>query len=480
MSEHICNRCKKTFKYLSYLQRHIKCKKQCIESHTENILNEVINNKDTKDAKKNKNINADDNSINNILSLYRHLIDNSNNMDSDKYKFTMESLNNLINKMSESESKYLEDGLEINSTLVISECKKKNNDKNDNNINNVDIIDEEKKINLLKYICNNCNVNFSSRQGLHRHKKNGKCKGQNKLPIIGNISEATNNTSNTSGISFNDIINSDLLLNADNSTTNNTINNNNNTTNNNITNNNTNITINLNPFRCESLEHITLEDFKKIYKSINSIDILLCYYLYKRNQDNISFYKNNVNQDIVSVLNEKMEIEKMTDDNFIKELKKNINESKIELFYNFKNDLSQDEIIKYMKNLIVYHNNFINNEHDKKGLTDIIREILDTAFRDKEKKALINSLLKQLNDNNEVKKAVQHKYKEITKGKKHKTNDYYKKPEADNNDPKNLYKIKEEINNGIAEEERRLAERLAEIRNRQNQENNRDNRDIYV
>ena len=186
MSEHICNRCKKTFKYLSYLQRHITCKKQCIESHTENILNEVINNKDTKDAKKNKNINTDDNSINNILSLYRHLIDNSNNMDSDKYKFTMDSLNNLINKMSESESKYLEDGLEINSTLVISECKKKNNDKNDNNINNVDIIDEEKKINLLKYICNNCNVNFSSRQGLHRHKKNGRCKGLIKLPIAKN------------------------------------------------------------------------------------------------------------------------------------------------------------------------------------------------------------------------------------------------------------------------------------------------------
>ena len=123
-----------------------------------------------------------------------------------------------------------------------------------------------------------------------------------------------------------------------------------------------------------------------------------------------------------------------------------------------------------MKNLIVYHNNFINNEHDKKGLTDIIREILDTAFRDKEKKALINSLLKQLNENNEVKNTVQHKYKEITKQKKQKTNDYYKKPEANNNDPKNLYKIKEGINNGIAEEERRLAEQLAEVRNRQTQE----------
>ena len=410
MSEHICNRCKKAFKYLSYLQRHITCKKQCIESQIENILNDVINDKDArdardakdakdardardakdaKDAKKNKTINTDnDNSINNILSLYKHLIDNSNNMDSDKYKFTIESINNLLNKMSDSKSKHLDDGLEANSTLVILECKNKNND-NDNNINNAGIIDEEPKINLLKYLCYNCNVNFSSRQGLHRHKKNGKCKGHNKLPITGNISEATNNTSNTSGISFNDIINSNIALNTDNRTINsNNINNSNNTTNNITNNNNPDITINLHPFRCESLIHINLEDFKKIYKSINNIDILLCHYLYKRNQDNISFYKNNVNQDIVSVLNEKMEIEKMTDDNFIKELKKNINESKIELFYNFKNDLSQDEIIKYMKNLIVYHNNFINSEHDKKGLNDIIKEILDTAFRDKEKEGI--------------------------------------------------------------------------------------------
>ena len=447
MSHYICNKCKKDLKYLSHFQRHQANKKDC----SKNINNILTNHSNTAAS-----INIEDK-------------EGSNNL----IKFATSVLQDTINKAKTDEEKTIL----FNDFITLFN---KNNSNQVLSLSNTSTSSNTSKNINVKNVCTDCNHKFYDKQTLNRHKKNAKCKGQNKLPITGNIDNAINNTSNTSGISFNDIINSDLLLNADNSTTNNTINNNNNTTNNNITNNNTNITINLNPFRCESLEHITLEDFKKIYKSINSIDILLCYYLYKRNQDNISFYKNNVNQDIVSVLNEKMEIEKMTDDNFIKELKKNINESKIELFYNFKNDLSQDEIIKYMKNLIVYHNNFINSEHDKKGLTDIIREILDTAFRDKEKKALINSLLKQLNDNNEVKKAVQHKYKEITKGKKHKTNDYYKKPEADNNDPKNLYKIKEEINNGIAEEERRLAERLAEIRNRQNQENNRDNRDIYV
>ena len=451
MSQHICNKCHKDLKYLSTLQRHQANKKDCTRI---TISNNIVSNQSNSTA----SINIEDK-------------EGSNNL----IKFATSVLQDTINKAKTDEEKTIlfNDFITLfnknNSNQVLSLSNTSANNNTSESIN-------------VKNVCTDCNHKFSDRQALHKHKKLNRCKGQNKLPITGNISESTNNTSNTSGISFNDIINSDLSLNTDNSTTNNTNNNttNNNITNNNITNNNTNITINLNPFRCESLEHITLEDFKKIYKSINSIDILLCYYLYKRNQDNISFYKNNVNQDIVSVLNEKMEIEKMTDDNFIKELKKNINESKIELFYNFKNDLSQDEIIKYMKNLIVYHNNFINSEHDKKGLTDIIREILDTAFRDKEKKALINSLLKQLNENNEVKKAVQHKYKEITKGKKHKTNDYYKKPEADNNDPKNLYNIKEEINNGIAEEERINAERLAEIRNRQTQENNRDNRDIYI
>ena len=468
MSQHICKKCHKDLKYLSTLQRHQANKKDCTRII---ISNNIVSNQSNTTA----SINIEDK-------------EGSNNL----IKFATNVLQDTINKAKTNKEKTIL----FNDFITLFN---KNNSNQILSLTNTSISSNASESINVKNVCTDCNHKFYDKQTLNRHTKNGKCKGQNKLPITGITGitgNTNNNTSNNSGISFNDIINSDLLLNADNSTTNNTINNNNNTTNNNITNNtnntntnntnNTNITINLNPFRCESLEHITLEDFKKIYKSINSIDILLCYYLYKRNLDNISFYKNNVNQDIVSVLNEKMEIEKMTDDNFIKELKKNINDSKIELFYNFKNDLSQDEIIKYMKNLIVYHNNFINNEHDKKGLTDIIREILDTAFRDKEKKALINSLLKQLNgnnennDNNEVKKAVQHKYKEITKGKKHKTNDYYKKPEADNNDPKNLYNIKEGINNGIAEEERRLSEQLAEIRNRQNQENNRDNRDIYI
>ena len=450
MSQHICNRCHKDLKYLSHLQRHQANKKDCSTTISNNIVS---------------------NHSNTAASINIQDKEDSNNL----IKFATNVLQDTINKAKTDEEKTIlfNDFITVfyknNSNLVLNLTNTSNNTSSNTS----------ESINI-KNVCTDCNNKFSDRQALHKHKKLNRCKGHNKLPITGNISEATNNTSNTSGISFNDIINSNIALNTDNRTINsNNINNSNNTTNNITNNNNPDITINLHPFRCESLIHINLEDFKKIYKSINNIDILLCHYLYKRNQDNISFYKNNVNQDIVSVLNEKMEIEKMTDDNFIKELKKNINESKIELFYNFKNDLSQDEIIKYMKNLIVYHNNFINSEHDKKGLNDIIKEILDTAFRDKEKKAFINSLLKQLNQNTEVKKTVQHKYKEITKEKKQKTNDYYKKPEANNNDPKNLYNIKEGINNGIAEEERRRAEQLAEIRNRHNQENNRENGAIY-
>jgi hypothetical protein len=304
-----------------------------------------------------------------------------------------------------------------------------------NNIQNTNVKTEN-----LKNICIKCNTHFSSRQGLHRHVKNNTCKKDNLVTSL-----PTSNA--TPGFTFNDINNSDLTINADTNNTNNTTNN----ITNNITNNN--ITINLNPFKCESLEHITLDNFKTIYKSINHIDKLLCYFIYKRNLNNVSFYKNNINQNLVSVLNNKMEIEKMTDDQFIKELKYNINDSKIELFFNFKDDLSQHELIKYMQNMIVYHNNLINNEFAIKDFNDVLKALLDTSFRDKDKKNLINSIIKQLNQNCEAKLLLQQHNYNIIKTKLKKIKDYYEQPLTDN-DAKNLYIIKTNINNAINEAQR--------------------------
>ena len=389
---HKCNRCKKQFKFLSYLLRHQHNKIQC---------EEII---ETKDKPK------DVIDINNML--YKILEDLDNPLLATNIK-------NMINNIIEF-----------------------NNNKNNNNETNIDEdiehdIENIDNNNSNKNKCNKCNKKFSSRQGLSRHKLKQRCKA---------LSIKTNSENpQTSNLTFDNIINSNLSVsdNSDNSIVNNT-------TNNNITNNNE-YTINLNPFRCETLEHITLEDFKIIYKSVNNIDNKLSYFIYKRNPDNIYFYKNNVNKNIVSFMNDKMEIQTMTHDQFIKELKTNINDSKIELFCIFKNDLSRDEIYKYMKNMIVYHTNLINNDIAKKDINNSLIALLDIAYRDKDKKDTINKIVKKLGKDKDIKKKYQRKHKDRIKLKMLRTKEYDIKPQTDNTDPKNLYNIKTEINNALSQ-----------------------------
>jgi len=280
----------------------------------------------------------------------------------------------------------------------------------------------------LQHTCITCNHTFYDKQTLRRHIKNNKCKGTI-LPQVTNNNTTNNNTTNN---------------NTNNNNTNNTINN--------ITNNN--ITINVNPFKCESLSHITLDNFKHIYKSIANIDALLCYYIYECNQNNISFFKNNMNKNVVSVLNNKMEISKITDEQFVKILKDNISDSNIELFYNFKNDMTHTEILKYMKNMIVYKNDFINNDIAIKQYNDTLTTLLDTAFRDKDKKTLINNIIKQLNLNTDTKQTLKHNNYNIIKQKLKKIKEYHNTTTDNTTDTKNLNKLKNTVNDIINEEHR--------------------------
>ena len=57
--------------------------------------------------------------------------------------------------------------------------------------------------------------------------------------------------------------------------------------------------------------------------------------------------------------------------------------------------------------MIIYHNNLINNQYAIKDFNDVLKTILDTSFRDKDQKNLINSIIKQLNQNCEAKLFLQ-------------------------------------------------------------------------
>jgi len=159
-----------------------------------------------------------------------------------------------------------------------------------------------------------------------------------------------------------------------------------------------------------------------------------------------------MNKNIVSVLNNKMEISKITDEQFVKILKDNINDSNIELFYNFKNDMTHTEILKYMKNMIVYKNDFINNEIAIKQYNDTITTLLDTAFRDKDKKNLINNIIKQLNLNTDAKQILKHNNYNIIKQKLKKIKEYHNTTADNTIDNKNLNKLKNTVNDIINEE----------------------------
>lgn len=307
--------------------------------------------------------------------------------------------NNLLKKFQDTlnKAKTLQD-----TTAIINEFSTYFNTNNTQTTTPTQTITPTKK---LQTTCLTCNHTFYDRQGLYRHNTHNKCKGT-LLPQVTN----------------------------------------------NITNNN--ITNNVNPFKCESLSHITFDNFKDIYKSDTNINLLLCYYIYECNQNNISFYKNNINKKFVSILNSNMEIETMTDDQFIIILKDNINDSNIELFYNFKNDMTHTEILTYMTNMIVYKKKFINNKLANKEYNDTLAGLLDTAFRDKDKKKLINNIIKQLNLNTDTKQILKHNNYNILKQKLKKNKEYHNTTTDNTTDDKNLNKLKITVNDIINEEHR--------------------------
>ena len=132
-------------------------------------------------------------------------------------------------------------------------------------------------------------------------------------------------------------------------------------------------------------------------------------------------------------------------------MKTNITESNIELFYNFKDDLTHTEILKYMKHMILYNNDFINNELAKKEYTNALASLLDTSFRDKDKKTLINYIIKQLTLDTDAKQILKKHNYNIIKTKIKKIKEYYDTP-IETVDTKNLHTLKTTINDTIDSE----------------------------
>jgi hypothetical protein len=306
-----CNSCNKDFKFQSHLERHKKNAKTCNIDKTIEIQNLVnknnINTNTTNTINNINNINNTDNTdnINNINN-----INNIDNIDNENLNKISKLIDTFINSI------LLESNNSNQISNIITLLKNKLNI--DKIIENININNNNNKI--KNHICIGCNKKFSDRHSLFKHNKFNRCKGN------------TSSTS-TSGTTLNDI------LNIDNSITNNN-NSNNNITNNNTTNNTTNnitnnIIINVNPFGCESFKNIKVSDIKSVFTNSKTLIYNLCNLIYLKNQENMNFFKNNINKKIISFLTSNMEIQKISEVDFTYELKYLIKDWYIELLFHF-------------------------------------------------------------------------------------------------------------------------------------------------
>lgn len=247
-----------------------------------------------------------------------------------------------------------------------------------------DLID--KKI----YKCFDCNEEFAFRQGLHRHQKDNRCRAKKQgfslVDILQTAPANENITVNKPTVSINEIHSSNVNIDASLKQY--------------ITN-NYNINFNIHPFGLESLEHITLKDFKYIFADSSKLMNKLCNYVFIQNLSNISFYKHNLNKQIISFLSKNMEIEKIDEKGFIMQFTRLLEDTCILLFYQHKEQLTEQELIKYMKRLVEYQDTIL---YEKNGIIqsdtkNCILNLMDTAFRNKDIKYNVEKIINNLNEN---------------------------------------------------------------------------------
>jgi hypothetical protein len=156
----------------------------------------------------------------------------------------------------------------------------------------------------------------------------------------------------------------------------------------------------------------------------------------------MNFTKNNMNKNIITYLGSDMEIKKLSEQEFIEELKHNMKSLCIELFQIHKNNLTLDELTNYMKILLLYYQMLNENKSKSTKLKHNIEATMDFVFRNEDVKAVFKTIEKDLKTNPELKKVLKQKNKERIIIKTERLNDYSKIPSNENNDDKCLNKIK--------------------------------------
>lgn len=343
MTDNICHKCGKKFKSQYHLTRHNNNKIQCSSPI---IGTELLENICTDNNESNK-ISGYENDK--IINLFKQII---------KVKSVSKETLSLFSALIEDEMQ-----LKI----------------------------EEDLVNKSMFKCIDCNQEFAHRQGLYKHNKLNRCRIKKDGFSLQDIldSQATGLLVNNLNpeVNIHDIENSNVNVDA--------------SVKNNITN-NFNYSFNVQPFGLESLEHITLKDFKYIFSDSSKLMNKLCEYVFLQNKSNMSFYKHNLNQKIISFLSKNMEIKRINEKDFIVQFTRLLEDTCILLFYQHKEQLTEQELIKYMKRLVEYQDTILCERSNGIYQTDTkncILNLMDTAFRNKDIKYNIEKIIKDLNEN---------------------------------------------------------------------------------
>jgi hypothetical protein len=258
-------------------------------------------------------------------------------------------------------------------------------------------INESNLVNKIEYKCGDCGMEFAHRQSRDRHIKLNSC--SMKLETTSQepeliITNTAGNILTDSNIQYSNVaVDASITNNITNYITNH------------ITN---NITLGVNPFGLESIEHITLKDFKYIFSDTSTLIDKLCNLVFNRQLSNISFYKYNLNKQIISFLSKNMEIERIDEKDFVIQFKRLLEDTCILLFYQYREHLNKDELIKYMKKLVEYQDSILYDGSDimNKNTKNCILRLMDFAFRNKDIKHSIEKIIKDLKTNPEAKKII--------------------------------------------------------------------------
>jgi hypothetical protein len=157
----------------------------------------------------------------------------------------------------------------------------------------------------------------------------------------------------------------------------------------------------------------------------------------------MNFFKNNINKKIISFLTSNMEIQKISEVDFTYELKYLIKDWYIELLFHFKNDLTENELITYIRQILLLEKLLITDKNMIQEYKGTIDTIMDTVLRNEDVKKSIDYITKKLKNEPELKKEIKQTHKDRKIQRKKSINDYLVKPTEDNNDSKNLYKVKQ-------------------------------------